>query len=256
MICEFSCPNGCAQNFIPEFQCATGQTIGSGATAAARYRMATLSGMTPAIWDNAMKIIEARSAPNPRRVRIFLAEKGITVPFEQCEFTVSALKSVEFTAQNPMQRLPVLILDDGTAISELIAICRYFEEVSPEPALFGRGAVGRAVVEMWNRRMELGLLLQVSQVFRHLHASMAELEVPQVPVWGEANWPKVLEMLGILDEQLGRHRFVAGDEYSVADITALVAIDFMKPARIAWPDGLRNVARWHKEVSSRSSARA
>ena len=88
-----------------------------------------------------MKIIEARSAPNPRRVRIFLAEKGITVPFEQCEFTVSSLKSAEFTAQNPMQRVPVLILDDGTAISESIAICRYFEEVSPEPALFGCGAV-------------------------------------------------------------------------------------------------------------------
>ena len=211
--------------------------------------------MTP-IWGNAMKIIEARSAPNPRRVRMFLAEKGITVPFEQCEFTVSALKSAEFTAQNPMQRVPVLILDDGTAISESIAICRYFEEVSPEPALFGRGAVGRAIVEMWNRRMELGLLFQVSQVFRHLHPSMAELEVPQVASWGDANRPKVLETLRILDEQLGCHRFVAGDEYSVADITALVAIDFMKPARIARPDGLNNVTRWHEEVSRRASARA
>lgn len=203
-----------------------------------------------------MKIIETRSAPNPRRVRIFLAEKGISVPFEEMDFTNSALKSAGFTGLNPLQRVPVLILDDGTAISESIAICRYFEELHPEPALFGRGAKGRAVTEMWNRRMELGLLFHVAQVFRHLHPAMAEMEVPQVAAWGEANRPKALELLRILDDALARHRFVAGDAYSVADITALVAVDFMKPARIVRPDGFDNLARWHADVSSRPSARA
>lgn len=109
---------------------------------------------------------------------------------------------------------------------------------------------------MWNRRMELGLLLSVAQAFRHLHPAMSQLEVPQVPAWGEANKPKALEILHFLNEELGKRRFVAGDSYSVADITALVAVDFMKPARIPRPDGLGHLARWHEEVSARPSARA
>jgi glutathione S-transferase len=201
-----------------------------------------------------MRIIETRTAPNPRRVRIFLAEKGIAVPFEDRDLGAGELKRTDFTAINPLQRVPVLLLDDGTAITETMAICRYFEEVQPEPALFGRGALGRAVVEMWNRRMELNLFFSIAQVFRHLHPKMAHLEVPQVPAWAEANRPRVAEMLAVLDQQLGRERFVAGPDYSVADITALVAIDFMKPARVAMPEGLSNVARWHAEVSARPSA--
>src|SRR5262249_29170919 len=135
-------------------------------------------------------------------------------------------------------------------------ICRYFEATKPEPNLFGKGALGVATTEMWNRRMELNLLFCVAQVFRHLHPAMAQLEVPQVAPWGEANKPRALETLAILDEQLGHNRYVAGDPYSVADITALVAIDFMKPARIARPDSLKNVERWYGEVSSRPSAKA
>src|SRR6478672_1350308 len=106
-----------------------------------------------------MKILETKAAPNPRRVRIFLAEKGIAVPFEEVDLMRGALKTPEFTALNRFQRVPVLVLEDGTAIAETIAICRYFEELQPEPALFGKGAVARATVEMWNRRMDLGLLL-------------------------------------------------------------------------------------------------
>ncbi len=98
-----------------------------------------------------MKLYDAGKAPNPRRVRIFLAEKGISVPYEEWDLMKGALKSADFTAKNPMQRVPVLVLDDGTAISETVAICRYFEETHPEPALFGRGALGKATVEMWNR---------------------------------------------------------------------------------------------------------
>src|SRR5262245_26861447 len=203
-----------------------------------------------------MKILETRSAPNPRRVRIFLAEKGISVPFEELDLMKGALKTPEFTEKNWFQRVPVLILDDGTAISETIAICRYFEELQPEPALFGKGPLGSAMVEMWSRRVELGLFLCVAQAFRHLHPAMAHLEVPQVPAWGEANKPRVLDVLGFLDRELARRRYVAGDTFSVADITALVAVDFMKPARIQRPPELQNLDRWYREVSARPSAKA
>lgn len=203
-----------------------------------------------------MRIIETRAAPNPRRVRIFLAEKGIAVPFEEVDLMTGALKSPAFTAINPMQRVPVLVLDDGTVIAETVAICRYFEEQQPQPALLGTGARGRALVEMWNRRVELGLLFAVAQVVRHLSPRMAHLEVPQVAAWGEANRPKALEMLALLDGQLATSRFIAGEDYSIADITALVAVDFMRPARIPVPEGLANVRRWHAEVSARPSATA
>lgn len=203
-----------------------------------------------------MKILQTRQAPNPRRVRIFLAEKGIEVPFEELDLMKGELKTPEFTKVNSFQRVPVLVLDDGTAIAETIAICRYFEAQKPEPALFGKGALGTATVEMWNRRVELNLLFPVSQAFRHLHPAMAHLEVPQVAAWGEANKPKALEALAILDRELGRSRYIAGDDFSVADITALVAVDFMKPARIPRPEELKNLARWHTEVSSRPSAKA
>ena len=198
-----------------------------------------------------MKILETRMAPNPRRVRIFLAEKGIQVPFEEVDLMKGELKTDAFTKLNKLQRVPVMVLDDGTAICESIAICRYFEELQPEPPLFGTGPVGRAMVEMWQRRME-----SVASAFRHLHPAMANLEVPQVPAWGEANKPRAHEMLQILDEQLAANRYVAGDAYSVADITALVAVDFMKPARVTRPAGLANFERWYGEVSSRPSAKA
>lgn len=203
-----------------------------------------------------MRIIETRSAPNPRRVRIFLAEKGISVPFEEIDIMTEAAKAPNFTAFNPMQRVPVLVLDDGTVISETVAICRYFEEIHPEPALFGRGALGRATVEMWSRRMELGLFGAIAHAFRHLNQKMSHLEVPQVTAWGEANKDKARSLLVILDDALKDRPFIAGEDYSIADITALVAIDFMKPARIDMPPGLQNIARWRQAVSARPSAQA
>ena len=203
-----------------------------------------------------MRIIETRSAPNPRRVRIFLAEKQISVPFEEVDLMAGALRTPQFTGLNPMQRVPVLVLDDGTTISESVAICRYFEELQPQPPLFGRGAVGRAMVEMWNRRVELGLFAAVAHVFRHLHPKMSQLEMPQVAAWGEANKPKVVEILRLLDDTLGSRPFIAGPEYSIADITALVAVDFMKAAQLSPPERLTNVARWHAGVAARPSARA
>lgn len=201
-----------------------------------------------------MQLIETRTAPNPRRVRIFMAEKGIVIPTENRD--LSGLRSEEFTKINPEQRVPVLILDDGTAICETVAICRYFEEIHPEPALMGRGAAGRAIVEMWQRRVELGFFAHVAAAFRHKHPSMAQLEVPQIAEWGEANKPKAVEALAKFNARLADTRFLAGDDYSIADITLLVAVDFMKPARIARPEGLAHFDRWYGEVSARPSTAA
>lgn len=203
-----------------------------------------------------MRIIETHAAPSPRRVNIFLAEKGITVPREERNMMTEDLKGGEFAMLNPWHRVPVLVLDDGRAICETIAICRYFEEIAPEPPLFGVGPIGKAEVEMWNRRVELGLSNAVFAVFRHLHPKMAHLEVPQIREWGEANKEKVTSELCRLDERLGGSRFIAGSDYSVADITALVTVDFMKPARLGKPERFDNIMRWHAEVSSRPSAKA
>jgi glutathione S-transferase len=202
------------------------------------------------------KIIQTQGAPNPRRVRIFLAEKGIQVPYEEMDIMKGGLKTPEFTKLNWFRRVPVLILDDGTPIAETMAICRYVEEKHPSPALLGKDTLTRALVEMWNRRMEIGLFLSVTQAFRHLHPAMAQLEVPQVAAWGEANKPKALEILKFLDQELETRSHIAGSDFSVADITALVAVDFMKVARIQRPPELKNLERWHAQVSARPSAKA
>ena len=203
-----------------------------------------------------MKLYDSGRAPNPRRTRIFLAEKGISVPTEQVDMMAMQHKTPEYAAINPLQRMPALLLDDGTIITELIAICRYFEALQPQPPLFGVGAKEIALVEMWNRRCELNLLFTIAHVFRHSHPAMKELEVPQVAEWAEANKPRVAEFLTILDGQLKSNAFITGERFSVADITALCAVDFMKPAKIPMPEGLANVARWHAAVSARPSTRA
>ncbi len=201
-----------------------------------------------------MKLIETKTAPNPRRVRIFLHEKGVVIPTQQVE--LSQLRTPEFSAMNGEQRVPILVLDDGTVIAETVAICRYIEELQPEPPLMGRGPAGRAMSEMWQRRIELGVFAQVAHAFRHLHPSMVALEAPQVADWGQANKTKAQDGLVRLDQHLAGHRFLCGDAYSIADITLLVAMDFMRPARIARPDGLAHLARWYDEVSTRPSAGA
>jgi glutathione S-transferase len=203
-----------------------------------------------------MKIYQTRTAPNPRRVRIFLAEKGVTVAYQEIDLMKGELRTPEFTKLNRFQRVPVLVLDDGTAISETMAICRYFEESNPYPALMGTGARERAAIEMWNRHMELGLLFYVAGAFRHGHPAMAHLEQPQIKEFADACKPKATAMLHALDEELAGRRFVAGDSYSVADITALCAIDFMRPSRIPRPEGLKSLDRWYAEVSARPSAQA
>ena len=203
-----------------------------------------------------MKLYDGGRAPSPRRVRIFLAEKGIDVPKVPVDLAKLEQKSESFRALNPLQRVPVLVLDDGTVITETMAICRYFEALHPEPNLFGRGALEIANVEMWNRRIELGLYSAVQAIFRHGHPAMAKMQVPQVRQWAEINKPRVTEFLEILNDALAGRKFVAGDKFSVADITGLVAIDFMKPAKLELSEPYQHVRRWHAEISARPSAAA
>jgi glutathione S-transferase len=203
-----------------------------------------------------MKLYDSKFAPNPRRARIFLAEKGISLPTEQIDIAARQHKTPEYAAINPLQRMPALVLDDGTIITESIAICRYFEMLYPEPPMFGVGPKDSALVEMWNRRAEINFFANVAAVFRHTHPAMKELEVPQVPAWADANRPRVAWFLEMLDGELANREFIAGDRYTVADITVQVAADFMKPARLVMPEGVANVKRWHTAVSARPSAGA
>lgn len=203
-----------------------------------------------------MKIIEDGRTPNSRRVRVFLAEKGVSIAFEQIDINAGDHMQPSFSRLNPMRRVPVLVLDDGAAIAESVAICRYFEETTPEPPLMGRDAREAATVEMWQRRMENELLFAVTQCFRHLHPAMATMERPQVPAWGAACGERAIRLLPVLDDRLKDSAFVAGDEFTIADITALVAIDFMKPAKLAVPDCLDHLARWRGAVQARPSASA
>ena len=203
-----------------------------------------------------MKLYDSKMAPNPRRTRIFMAEKGVSVPTEQVDMMKMEHKTPEYTAINPLQRMPVLVLDDGTVIAESLAICRYFDALHPEPPLFGVGPKEIALVEMWSRRVENNFFATVAAVFRHLHPAMKELEVPQVPAWAEANRPRVMQFLELLDGELAKREFIAGDRFTVADITALCTVDFMKPARLTVPEGASNVKRWHAAVSARPSAKA
>jgi glutathione S-transferase len=203
-----------------------------------------------------VKLFDGGRAPNPRRVRIFLKEKGIEIPIQPVDLGAMEHKSPAYSAVNPLQRVPALQLDDGTILTESIAICRYFEALHPEPALFGRTPVEIATIEMWQRRIELHLQLVIAQVFRHLHPGMKEFEVPQVAEWGEANKPRVMEFLGILDRELANRRYAAGDQYSVADITGLIAVDFLRAAKLPLPAEMANVARWHADLAARPSASA
>jgi glutathione S-transferase len=200
-----------------------------------------------------MKLYDGGQEPEPRRVRIFLAEKGVSVPAEQSD--PDDAEHGPSDGLDPLPDVPLLELDDGTMITESMAICRYFEGIRPEPPLFGRGGREGALVEMWNRRVEHNLYEPVSAVYRHLDPDVPE-RADQAPRWGEANKPIVFEFLMYLDRELKERLFIVSDHYSVADITALVAIDFMEQARLVVPDDLIHVQRWYAQVSARPSASA
>jgi glutathione S-transferase len=200
-----------------------------------------------------MKLYDGGRAPNPRRVRIFLAEKGIEVPLVNVDMAARQHVSDEMRKLNPLGELPVLELDDGTIMTETMAICRYFEALNPAPALFGSTPVEIGTIEMWHRRVELKLFAAVAAAFRHTHPAMVASEVPQVAAWGEANRPKAIAAMRMLDAQLAGNAFICGPEISVADITAMIAIDFTKPAKITVPEELEHLRLWYTGMKARPS---
>ena len=202
-----------------------------------------------------VKLLDSPAAPNPRRVRIFLAEKGIEVEREEIDIGAGVNRQSPYTDQNPMGGVPVLVLDDGTWLAESVAICRYFEELQPEPQLMGRTGQERAEVEMWNRRMESEILHTIAQTFRQSH-KFFKGRIPQVPEYGEACRGVAIKRMAWLDEELGQKKFVAGEEFTIADITALCGIDFGRVSKIKIDPTHKNLTRWHEVVSARQSATA
>lgn len=202
-----------------------------------------------------MKIYDSKTAPNPRRVRIFLAEKGIEVPCVEVDIGKRENATPEFLALNPLGRLPVLELDDGATIAESVAICRYFEGVQPQPNLMGEGARESAEIEMWQRRMEYELFLPISMTFRHTHAFFRG-RYPQVPEWGEESRRHAEHTIKWLEKEMAGRQFIAGSRFTIADITALCAIDFGRVSKIRVPEDAVNLTRWYAAVSARPSAKA
>ena len=202
-----------------------------------------------------MKLYDSATAPNPRRVRIFLAEKGIRVPLVEVDIGKAENRQPPFLARNPLGGLPVLELDDGSFLAESVAICRYFEELRPTPTLMGVDARDRAWVEMWQRRMELELLRNATGCFQNTHKFFAG-RIPQVPEYGEVCRKAARARLAWLDGELAARAFVAGDRFTIADITALCAVDFGRVSEIRIQPEQKNLARWYEAVSSRPSAKA
>jgi glutathione S-transferase len=198
---------------------------------------------------------EHNPAPNPRRVRIFLAEKGITIAQVHVPMRQGAHKSPEFVAKNSLGQVPVLELDDGSTLSESVAICRYLEELHPTPALFGENPWHRAQVEMWTRRIEFGLMSRIGAVWVNLHQYTAHLGT-QYKDFGEASRERALKSMHWLNDELEGREFIATDRYSMADIVALTTIDFATFIGVDMPEQLANLRGWHARVSARPSAAA
>jgi glutathione S-transferase len=194
-------------------------------------------------------------APNPRRVRIFLAEKGIELPETPIDLMKREHKSPEHRARNSMGQVPTLELDDGTCISETVAICRYFEEANPQPPLFGTTPVEKALVDMWVRRIEFTVMMPVGNFWRHAHPRTAAL-LTQYKDFGESNKETYKGAQKWLDRELGGQEFVAGDRYSMADICLLSTVDFAGWIGLPLEDEFANLKGWHERVSARPSAGA
>jgi glutathione S-transferase len=194
-------------------------------------------------------------APNPRRVRIFLAEKGIDLPETRIDMMKREHKSAEFRAKNPMGQIPTLELDDGTCISETVSICRYLEEIHPTPPLFGTTAVERATIDMWIRRVEFSVMMPVGQFWRHAHPRTAAL-LTQYKDFGESNKTTYSGAQKFMDRELSTKPFVAGDTYSMADICLLTTIDFATWIGLPLEAEFTHLSDWHNRVTARASAEA
>lgn len=202
-----------------------------------------------------MKLYDSKMAPNPRRVRIFLAEKGVEIPSVQVDLGKAETRQPAFLAKNPLGAVPVLELDDGTPIAESVAICRYVEEQHPAPPLFGTDAKDRALVEMWQRRAEGEVFRNVTGCFQNTHAFFAG-RIEQVPAYGEVCRKTARARLAWLDREFANRPFLAGDRYTIADVTLLCAIDFGRVVDIRIAPEHEHLLRWHASVSSRPSAKA
>lgn len=203
-----------------------------------------------------MKLYDYKAGPNPRRVRIFLAEKGISVPLVHTDIIKREQKTPEFLAKNPIGSIPVLELEDGTCISESVAICRYFEELHPDPPLFGTTPLEKATIEMWLRRVELNFMVPVGMVWIHGHPLTARL-IKQIPEAADQNRKRVQLGYKLLDEQLADNAFVAGETYTVVDAILLASLDFANGlVGVPYDPELKHLKRWHDAVSTRPSADA
>lgn len=209
-----------------------------------------------------MKLYDMTRAPNPRRVRIFLAEKGIEVDTVQVDVLAGENLTDAYLKINPRGLIPSLELDDGTCLTETVAICRYLEETHPEPPLMGASPLDKARVEMWQRVMEQDGLAAVGETYRNSAPNLAGRRMAgtaggdQIPEIAEQGRERVAEFLDMLDERLGEADYVAGDSFSIADITALCTVDFARAIHMAPADSHTNIKRWHTVVSDRPSARA
>ena len=203
-----------------------------------------------------MRIYDLPASPNARRVRIFLAEKGLEIPMVPVNMMRGENQTEDYLKKNSLGRMPLLEFDDGTTISESIAICRYIEGTHPSPALMGSGALESATIDMWQRRMEFEFILPIISIFRHT-AEMWKGRFVQIPEVAEQERIAVKARMVWLNKELDGKQFIAGGDYSVADITAQCAFVMAKAALgIRIPEDLENLNGWWARVTSRPSARA
>ncbi len=203
-----------------------------------------------------MKIYDLAASPNARRVRIFLAEKGLDIPLVPVDMMAGENATPGYLAKNSLGKMPVLELDDGTCIAESIAICRYLEALHPEPPLFGTDPLDQARVEMWHRRMELEILLPIIAIFTHTHP-MWKGRVTQVPEWADCCRGHVTQRMAWLDKEIAGRDYIAANAYTVADIAAQCGLLMGKAALdLPIPKDLENLTAWWARVTSRPTARA
>jgi glutathione S-transferase len=204
-----------------------------------------------------MKLYISTVAPNPRRVTMFIAEKGIAgIEFAPLDLNAGEHRSAAYLAKNPMGRVPALELGDGRVLSETRAICTYLEGLHPEPNLMGMDFEERAFIEMADRRAELHLFLGIANVVRHTHPGLAVLEQPQFPEYGAAQGEKMRESARWFDTQLAQQPFIAGERFTIADITAYCALEFARGLLKFRPgsEGMPHLQAWRDRMAARPTA--